>query len=45
MVKPVIGLDYNIDSSSAKSILGFDPIPFAKTVKDTSDYVKSLEVN
>ena len=45
MVKPVIGLDYNIDSSSAKSILGFDPIPFAKTVKDTSDYVKSIEAN
>ena len=43
MVKPVIGLDYNIDSSSARSVLGFDPIPFNKTVLDTSDYVKSLE--
>ncbi|MFL3051988.1 MAG: NAD-dependent epimerase/dehydratase family protein [Candidatus Neomarinimicrobiota bacterium] len=45
MVKPVIGLDYNIDSSSARSVLGFDPIPFNKTVLDTSDYVKSLEAS
>ena len=43
MVKPVIGVDFNIDSSSAKSILGFEPIPFEKTVKDTSDYIKSME--
>ena len=45
MVKPVIGLDYNINSSSARSVLGFDPIPFNKTVLDTSDYVKSLEAS
>ena len=45
MVKPVIGLDYNIDSSSARSVLGFDPIPFNKTVLDTSDYVKSIEAS
>ena len=45
MVKPVIGLDYNINSSSAKSILGFDPIPFEQTVKDTSNYVKSIEAS
>ena len=43
MVKPVIGLDYNINSNSAKSILGFKPIPFEKTVKDTSDYIKSMK--
>tara|TARA_B100001175_G_scaffold206975_1_gene175682 strand:- start:2 stop:1003 length:1002 start_codon:yes stop_codon:yes gene_type:complete len=45
MVKPVIGLDYNIDSSSARSVLGFDPIPFNKTVLDTSEYVKSIEAS
>ena len=45
MVKPVIGLDYNIDSSSARSVLGFDPIPFSKTVLDTSEYVKSIEAS
>ena len=28
---------------NAKSILGFKPIPFEKTVKDTSDYIKSME--
>jgi hypothetical protein len=43
MVKPVIGLDFDINSNSAKSILGFKPIPFEKTVKDTSDYIKSME--
>ena len=43
MVKPVIGLDYNINSNSAKAILGFKPIPFEKTVKDTSDYIKSMK--
>ena len=45
MVKPVIGLGYNIDSSSARSVLGFDPIPFNKTVLDTSEYVKSIEAS
>ena len=44
MVRPVIGLDYNINSNSAKSLLGFDPIPFNKTVKDTSIYVKAIEI-
>ena len=44
MVRPVIGLDYNINSNSAKSLLGFDPIPFNKTVKDTSIYVKAIEL-
>ena len=43
MVKPVIGLDFDINSNSAKSILGFKPIPFEKTVKDTSDYIKSMK--
>ncbi len=33
MVKPVIGLDYNINSNSAKSILGFKPIPLKKLSK------------
>ena len=45
MVKPVIGVDFNIDSSSAKSTLGFEPMSFEKTVKDTSDYIKSIEVD
>ncbi len=43
MVKPVIGVDFNIDSSSAKSTLGFEPMPFEKTIEDTSDYIKSTE--
>ena len=45
MVKPVIGVDFNIDSSSAKSTLGFKPRSFEKTIEDTSDYIKSIEVD
>ena len=45
MVKPVIGVDFNIDSSSARSTLGFEPMSFEKTVEDTCDYIKSIEVD
>ena len=45
MVKPVIGLDYNINSNSAKFLLGFDPISFNETVQDTSIYIKAIEAS
>ena len=43
-IKPIrnlLGLDINIDSSLAKKILNYKPIPIEKTIEDTSNYFKT----
>ena len=43
-IKPIrnlLGLDINIDSSLAKKILNYNPIPIEKTIEDTSNYFKT----
>tara|TARA_B100000989_G_scaffold99090_1_gene72280 strand:+ start:2329 stop:3324 length:996 start_codon:yes stop_codon:yes gene_type:complete len=39
-IKKLLGLDIKIDSSQAKELLKYDPIPIGKTLKDTSNYFK-----
>ncbi|MDC3166435.1 NAD-dependent epimerase/dehydratase family protein [Candidatus Marinimicrobia bacterium] len=40
-VKPMLGVDINFNTEVARSILKYDPVPIKKTIKDTSDYIKS----
>ena len=44
-VRPIIGLDYKINSDRAKTLLGYSPIPIDKTFKDTISYIKATESN
>ena len=42
-VKPLLGVDVSFNTDLAKSILDYNPIPIEKTIKDTSDFLKSYK--
>ena len=43
-VKPLLGVDVSFNTDLAKSILDYNPIPIEKTIKDTSDFLKSYKL-
>ena len=42
-IKPLLGVDVNFNTETAKSVLGYDPMPIEQTIKDTSDFLASYE--
>ena len=40
-IVPLLGVDMKINTALAKSVLGFEPTPMQKTIKDTSNYIKN----
>ena len=42
-IKPLLGVDVNFNTETAKSVLGYDPIPIEQTIKDTCDFLASYE--
>ena len=42
-IKSLLGLDLNFNIDPAKTILNYQPISIEKTIKDTSDYIKSYD--
>ena len=42
-IKSLLGLDLNFNIDPAKTILNYQPISIEKTIKDTSDYLKSYD--
>tara|TARA_A100001011_G_scaffold3562_1_gene4125 strand:- start:2012 stop:3019 length:1008 start_codon:yes stop_codon:yes gene_type:complete len=40
-IKPLLGMDLKFNTEPAKDILNYKPIPIEKTIKDTSDFLKT----
>ena len=42
-IKPLLGVDVNFNTETAKSVLGYNPIPIEETIKDTCDFLSAYE--
>ena len=42
-IKPLLGVDVNFNTETARSVLGYDPIPIEQTIKETSDFLATYE--
>ena len=42
-ILPLLGVDMEINTDIAKTLLNFKPIPIKKTIKETSDYISSYD--
>ena len=40
-ILPLLGVDMEINTDIAKTLLNFKPIPIKETIKETSDYISS----
>ena len=42
-ILPLLGVDMEINTDIAKTLLNFKPIPIRETIKETSDYISSYD--